>query len=128
MSGKNYKVLVVDDSEINRTILNEILRSEYEIIEAESGEEALDVLQKNKGKIALVLLDVVMPGKDGFDVLGAMNRYGIIEDIPVIMISAESSPDFICMQLSCKIRYYESHSRNEAQLLQAGADNRNDGE
>ncbi|MGN0650398.1 MAG: HD-GYP domain-containing protein [Oscillospiraceae bacterium] len=95
MSGKNYKVLVVDDSEINRTILNEILRSEYEIIEADSGEAALDILQKSKGEIAIVLLDVVMPGKDGYDVLGAMNRYGIIEDIPVIMISAESSPDFI---------------------------------
>lgn len=95
MSGKNYKVLVVDDSEINRTILNEILRSEYEIIEAESGEEALDILQKNKNEIVLVLLDVVMPGKDGFDVLSGMNRYRIIEDIPVIMISAESSPDFI---------------------------------
>lgn len=95
MSGKNYKVLVVDDSEINRTILNEILRFEYEIIEAESGEEALDILQKNKNEIALVLLDVVMPGKDGFDVLSGMNRYRIIEDIPVIMISAESSPDFI---------------------------------
>lgn len=55
----------------------------------------MEILQKNKGEIALVLLDVVMPGKDGYDVLDGMNRYGMIDDIPVIMMSAESSADFI---------------------------------
>lgn len=88
-------MLVVDDSEINRTILKEILRSEYEIIEAESGDTAIEILQKDRSDIALVLLDVIMPGTDGYNVLECLNRRGIIEDVPVIMISAESSADFI---------------------------------
>lgn len=95
MSRKEYKVIVVDDSEINRTILSEILKSEYEIIEADSGNTAIEMLQKYRSDIALVLLDVVMPGMDGYSVLEFMNRIGIIEDVPVIMISAESSADFI---------------------------------
>ncbi|MGN1338990.1 MAG: HD-GYP domain-containing protein [Oscillospiraceae bacterium] len=95
MSGKNYKVLVVDDSEINRTILAEILRSEYEIIEADSGDAAVEILQNFRNEVALVLLDVVMPGRDGYNVLEYMNRHSIITDVPVIMISAESSPAFI---------------------------------
>lgn len=93
--AKNYKILIVDDSEINRALLAEILGSEYNVVEAESGEAALDILKKSASEIALVLLDVVMPGIDGFEVLDAMNRYGIIEEVPVIMISAESSTDFI---------------------------------
>ncbi|MGN0578184.1 MAG: HD domain-containing phosphohydrolase [Ruminiclostridium sp.] len=94
-AGKNYRILIVDDSEINRVLLSEILSSEYEIIEADSGDAALQILNKSASEIDLVLLDVVMPGTDGYDVLECMNRYGIIEEVPVIMISAESSTDFI---------------------------------
>ena len=94
-SGKNYRILIVDDSEINRILLTEILSSEYEIVEADSGAAALEILNKSASEIDLVLLDVVMPGTDGYDVLECMNRYGIIEEVPVIMISAESSTDFI---------------------------------
>ncbi|MGN1089097.1 MAG: two-component system response regulator, partial [Huintestinicola sp.] len=93
--GRKYKVLIVDDSDTNRAILAEILRGEYEIIEADSGESALQILQKDSCEISLVLLDVMMPGMDGFEVLERMNRLGIIEELPVIMISAESSPGFI---------------------------------
>lgn len=95
MPAKNYKILIVDDSEINRALLAEILGSEYNVVEADSGEAALEILKKSASEIALVLLDVVMPGMDGYEVLEAMNRYGIIEEVPVIMISAESSTDFI---------------------------------
>lgn len=95
MQAKNYKILIVDDSEFNRVLLTGILGSEYDVVEADSGEAAIDILRKSANEIALVLLDVVMPGMDGFDVLETMNRYKIIEEVPVIMISAESSTDFI---------------------------------
>lgn len=72
-------MIVVDDSEINRTILSEILKSEYEIIEADSGNTAIEMLQKYRSDIALVLLDVVMPGMDGYSVLEFMNRIALSE-------------------------------------------------
>ena len=91
-NGQNkYKVLIVDDSEMNRSILSDILGEEYEIIEAEDGEEAVTVLRKRNAEISLVLLDIVMPKMDGFEVLVMMNKYQWIDDIPVIMISAESN-------------------------------------
>lgn len=95
MPEKNYKILIVDDSEQNRVLLTEILGCEYDVVEADGGEIAIEILKKSANEIALVLLDLVMPGMDGFDVLDAMNRYGIIDEVPVIMISAESSTDFI---------------------------------
>ena len=85
------KILIVDDSEINRIILSNMLESEYEIIEATDGLEGIDQLHNYGSEISLVLLDIVMPNVDGFGVLKVMNEYRWIEDIPVIMISAESS-------------------------------------
>lgn len=93
--GRKYKVLIVDDSDTNRTILAEILKDEYDIIEADSGVSAISMLCKESNEIALVLLDVVMPEMDGFEVLENMNRLGLMDDLPVIMISAESSHGFI---------------------------------
>ena len=92
---KKYKILIVDDSEINRMILSEILKNDYDIIEADSGEKALELLQNEEYEFSLVLLDIVMSGIDGFEVLSYMNKYKLIEDTPVIMISAENSSDFI---------------------------------
>ena len=92
---KKYKILIVDDSEINRMILSEILKNDYDIIEADSGEKALELLQNEEHEFSLVLLDIVMSGIDGFEVLSYMNKYKLIEDTPVIMISAENSSDFI---------------------------------
>lgn len=83
------KILIVDDSEMNRSILADMLGEEYEIMEAEDGNEGVAMLQQHGHEIALVLLDIVMPNLDGFGVLTAMNRYHWIEEIPVIMISAE---------------------------------------
>ena len=85
------QILIVDDSEINRMILTEILEEDFKIIEAENGEQALQLLQQYGTGISLVLLDIVMPVMDGFDVLNAMNQNQWIEDIPVIMISSEDS-------------------------------------
>ncbi len=84
------KILIVDDSEMNRAILADMLESEYEIIEAENGEEAIGILEERRAELSLILLDIVMPRMDGFGVLEIMNKRDWIEDVPVIMISSES--------------------------------------
>ncbi len=86
------KILIVDDSEMNRAILSEMLEEDYEIIEAEDGYAAVSILQ-NRMDIALVLLDIVMPGMDGFGVLKVMQEKNWIEDVPVIMVSAENGTE-----------------------------------
>ena len=85
------QILIVDDSAMNRAILSEILKDDFEILEAENSEECLSLIEENGTGIALILLDIVMPGLDGFGVLEFMNKNRFIEDIPVIMISSESS-------------------------------------
>ena len=89
------QILLVDDSEINREILTEILKDDYRILQAENGEEGIRILQEHENDIALVLLDILMPGLNGFDVLNLMNINHWIEDIPVIIISAENSSDYV---------------------------------
>lgn len=89
------KILIVDDSEMNREILADMLREQYEILEAGDGMEAIELLQTYGTEISLVLLDVVMPQMDGFEVLALMNRYHWIEEIPVIMISSESAHSIV---------------------------------
>ena len=90
-SQTRQNILIVDDSEMNRAILAEILGSDYNILEATNGKECLAMLEQYDTGIALILLDIVMPVMDGFEVLAAMNRNHWIEDIPVIMISSEDS-------------------------------------
>lgn len=84
-------ILIADDSEMNRSILTDMLGDEYDIMEAENGVEAVFLLQKYGNSISLLLLDIVMPEMDGFGVLTLMNKHRWIEDIPVIMISAENA-------------------------------------
>ena len=86
---KKQKILIVDDSEMNRSILTDMLDNAYEIVEAENGLAAINILQKQSLDISVVLLDIVMPLMDGFEVLSVMNQNHWIENIPVIMISAE---------------------------------------
>lgn len=89
------KVLIVDDAELNRAILTEILGNEYEILEAENGRECMQLLQKYRTGISVILLDIVMPVMNGFAVLTEMARQGMIDDIPIIMISSADSDDVI---------------------------------
>lgn len=99
MSSNNntsrQRILIVDDSEMNRSILSDMLDGEFEIIEAADGESAVITLEKMSTEISLVLLDIVMPHMDGFEVLAIMNKYHWIEDVPVIMISAENTPSYV---------------------------------
>lgn len=89
------KILIVDDSEFNRGILKEILEETYEIIEADGGNEALHKIDEYGMKISLVLLDIIMREKDGFEVLKYMEEERLISDIPVIIISSEDSANYI---------------------------------
>ena len=89
------KILIVDDSEFNRAILKEILEETYEIIEADGGNEALHKIDEYGMKISLVLLDIIMREKDGFEVLKYMEEERLISDIPVIIISSEDSVNYI---------------------------------
>ena len=89
------KILIIDDSEMNRSILADMLGDEYDILEAENGVEGVAMLQKHGLELSLVLLDIVMPQMDGFGLLNVMNKNHWIDDIPVIMISAESGSSHV---------------------------------
>lgn len=92
---KTTTILIVDDSELNRVMLAAMLGENYEILEASDGVEALSVIQKYETSIDLVLLDIVMPGMDGFEVLKVMNQKHWTDTIPVIMISAENDTSYM---------------------------------
>ena len=88
-------ILIVDDSELNRALLTDMLEDDFDIIEAENGAEGIRILHEKELEISLMLLDIVMPEMDGFDVLAVMNQKGWIKSIPVIIISAETSSSTI---------------------------------
>ena len=89
------KILIADDSEMNRELLAAILEEEYDIIQVNDGVQAVDCLQRQAEEISLLLLDIVMPHMDGFEVLSYMNKEHWIDAIPVVIISSENSPIYI---------------------------------
>ncbi|MDE5721125.1 MAG: response regulator [Clostridia bacterium] len=89
------KILIVDDSELNRSILADMLGGDFDVIEASNGREAVELISLYGGKLSLVLLDIVMPQMDGFEVLAKMKEKKWIQDIPVIIISSENTSQFI---------------------------------
>ena len=88
-------ILIVDDSEMNRVILNEMLKDEYRVLEADNGRTALDMVDRYGDELSLVLLDIIMPGMNGFEVLGELSRRTVADSLPVIMISSEDSDDVV---------------------------------
>lgn len=92
---EKYQILIVDDTEINRMILSEMLSDQYGILEATNGIEAISILEKKHSEISLVLLDIMMPIMTGFEVMSVMSRSGWLESLPVIVISAETSATFM---------------------------------
>ena len=115
-------VLIVDDSDLNREILSSMLSSEFNILEASNGEECLSALEEYGSAISIVLLDIIMPVMNGFEVLRVMNSDHIIEDIPVIMISSDNSDssvreayemgvsDYISRPFDSKVVYHRVHN------------------
>lgn len=95
VAGGKKNILIVDDSELNRSLLVDMLSGQFNIIEAENGMQAVVILKERELEISLVLLDIVMPQMDGFEVLAMMNKHGWINSIPVVMISAETSSTYI---------------------------------
>lgn len=92
---RRQSVLIVDDSELNRKMLGQMLGSRFDIAEAASGEACLQLLEQNATGISIVLLDIHMPGIAGFTVLEEMNQKNLLEQIPVIMISSEDTVDAV---------------------------------
>lgn len=82
-----YTVLITDDSKLQRVILKENLKDIYDVEEASCGQECLDLVENSEGKIDVVLLDIVMPGMDGFEVLRKRQRSEIFKNIPVIVLT-----------------------------------------
>lgn len=117
MNQKDYsirkKILIVDDSEINRALLSDMLSSEYEILEAENGMEAAAILHNQEPNIGLMLLDIVMPVMDGFETLEMMNKNGWIKSIPVIMISSENMPTYVDRAYDLGVQDYISRPFDE---------------
>lgn len=87
-------ILIIDDIEINRDILADIFRDDYEILEAENGKDGIKILSKHFNKIAVVFLDLVMPVMDGFEVLEVLHKKGLNAQVPIIMITGEESVEF----------------------------------
>ena len=102
------QILVVDDLELNREILSDMLRDNFKILTASNGAECIEMLRQYGTGISLVLLDIIMPVMDGFEVLSYMNKTNMIEDIPVIMISGEKSDDAIRRAFSLGVSDYVS--------------------
>lgn len=92
---KKQRILVADDSVMNRELLIEMLQDQYELLEAENGREAVEIMEEEEGTLSLLLLDLVMPEMGGFEVLEEMQRRLWIEEIPVIVISAETDANYI---------------------------------
>ena len=90
---KTRKLLLVDDIQLNRIILDELFYEEFDVLEAENGRVALDYINCYGDEIAVILLDLVMPVMDGFEVLREMNTNGLIQTIPVIMITSENDDE-----------------------------------
>lgn len=110
-------VLIVDDSPMNRDILSEILCDDFEILEAPDGPKCLELLNAWGSDISIVLLDIVMPDMDGFDVLSRMSAQGWLEDIPVVMISSEDSSQTV-RRVSNVARLYARQRRLSALVSQ----------
>ena len=89
---EKQKILIVDDSEMNRAFLVDILEERYDVIEADNGVEAISLLTKQRSDFSLLLLDIMMPEMDGFEVLAYINKYHWNDTFAVIMISADDSP------------------------------------
>lgn len=85
------KLLIVDDEAVNRALLESYLKDEYEVIQAVDGQDAIDKIQQYGLELTMILLDIIMPGVDGFGVLNFLNDYGYITEIPVILITVDNT-------------------------------------
>ena len=109
-------VLIVDDEEINRQILGNIIESEYKVLFAKDGKEALEIIHDKSSGISLVLLDILMPGLSGFDVLKQLNDDCLITDIPVIVLTSEKDSEIESLKLGAADFLTKPYDRPEVIL------------
>lgn len=89
------KILIVDDATVSRELLAEIFEDTYEIIQTKNGREALDVITMRKEGLACILLDLMMPGMNGYELLEILNERGWTKDVPVIVVSGDFSNESV---------------------------------
>lgn len=111
-----HTVLVVDDEELNREILGNIIESEYKVVYAVDGKDALTKLHDEKEHISLVLLDILMPKMSGFDVLSQMRDEGLLTEIPVIVLTSEKSSEIESLKLGAADFLTKPYDRPEVIL------------
>ena len=116
-STDKLKILIVDDSELNRELLAGMLGDEYEIYQVENGKKAIDILEENREQFKLVLLDINMPVMDGYEVLSIMKRRKWLDKLPVIVISAEISGESVKKAYELGASYYFVRPFNVAIVL-----------
>ena len=92
-------VLIVDDQEINRDVLGSILEDDYELLYAENGEEALKIMREKRERLSIVLLDLMMPVLNGFEVLETVRNDELLRQIPIIVLTAERSAELQALQM-----------------------------
>lgn len=93
-SAARPTILVVEDNEVSRNLLEEYLSGQYDVITASNGLEAMDIIDEKREELSLMLLDIVMPNVNGFEILEDMNENGWIEFLPVVIVSSEGSEEF----------------------------------
>ena len=113
------KVLIVDDEEINREILGNIIESEYKVAFAKDGKEALEIIHDKKSAISLVLLDLLMPKVSGFEVIKEMKEEGLLNEIPVIVLTSEKDSEIESLKLGAADFLTKPYDRPEVILARA---------
>ena len=93
MTDQRDTILIVDDMEVNRVILRGAFEKNYNLLEAENGEQAMLLIEQYHSRLAAILLDVIMPVKDGYQVMSEINAHGWLAEFPVIVITAENSAE-----------------------------------
>ena len=120
MGTEKRQILVVDDVELNRAILAELFQDSYEVLEAENGCQALELLEAHHDAILIVLLDIIMPVMDGFEMLQNMAHRTWKEEIPVVLITSENS-DNGHHQQAVQSEYRQAPRRQHHRTLPAQA-------
>ena len=113
-------VLIVDDQEINRDVLGMILEDDYDIIYASNGREALQMIEENRDRLSVVLLDLIMPEMDGFKVLDCVRNDELLKSIPIIVLTAERNAELRALEMGAADFITKPFDMHEVILARVG--------
>lgn len=111
VSGGRRRILIADDEYINRELLENILSDEYDILKAEDGEMAYEVIKQNRKTLSLILLDLIMPKLTGLDLLALISEDPYLKGIPVIVLTSDQDSEVVSLKKGATI-LFRSHIRN----------------